>query len=77
MEKTLLARVNNEVDVLMRVTGLVRRKGFHMKSISMEESTPEDAYLKIVLKYNENSIDNLVSQIQKCVDVYNVKVVEQ
>lgn len=75
MEKLLVAKVSNEIDVLMRVSGIIRRKGFSMKSIHMEQSTENQANLKIMLSYQDKSVDQLMNQIKKYNDVYEVSIV--
>ncbi|MDD2480727.1 MAG: ACT domain-containing protein [Lutispora sp.] len=75
MEKTLVAKVNNEIDVLMRISGIIRRKGFNMKSIHMEQSTESQADLKIMLSYQDKSVDQLMHQIRKYNDVYEINLV--
>ncbi|HCJ57292.1 MULTISPECIES: ACT domain-containing protein [Lutispora] len=75
MEKLLVAKVSNEIDVLMRVSGIIRRKGFSMKSIHMEQATENQANLKIMLSYQDKSVDQLMNQIKKYNDVYEVSIV--
>ncbi|NLN48234.1 MAG: hypothetical protein GX154_03945 [Clostridiales bacterium] len=75
MEKTLIAKVNNEIDVLMRVSGIIRRKGFVMKSIQMEEATESMANLRILLSCQDKCVDQLVNQIRKFNDVYELSLV--
>lgn len=75
MEKTLVAKVNNEIDVLMRVSGIIRRKGFVMKSIQMEEATESMANLRILLSCQDKCVDQLVNQIRKFNDVYELSLV--
>ncbi len=75
MEKTLVARVNNEIDVLMRISGVIRRKGFGMKSIHMEEAPGNQADLRIMLSYQDKSINQLMNQIKKYNDVHEVNII--
>ena len=75
MEKTLIAEVNNEIDVLKRVRGIIRRKGFVMKSIQMEEATESMANLRILLSCQDKCVDQLVNQIRKFNDVYELSLV--
>lgn len=72
MEKTLVAKVSNEIDVLMRVSGIIRRKGFNMKSIQMEEASDNLANLRIMLSYQDKCVDQLMNQIRKYNDVYEL-----
>lgn len=77
MEKLLVAKVRNEIDVLMRVSGIIRRKGFGMKSIHMEQCSDKDANLRIILSYKDKSLDQLVNQIKKYNDVYEINLMEK
>jgi acetolactate synthase-1/3 small subunit len=73
MSRTLLAFVNNEPEVLMRVTGLLRRKGLDIKHISMGESrTPAVAYLMTTLMGENQDINQAIHQMNKLIDVYRV-----
>ncbi|MBB6215288.1 acetolactate synthase-1/3 small subunit [Anaerosolibacter carboniphilus] len=73
MSRTLLAFVNNEPEVLMRVTGLLRRKGLDIKHISMGESkTPAVAYLVTTLTGENQDINQAIHQMNKLIDVYRV-----
>ncbi|MDF2545449.1 acetolactate synthase small subunit [Anaerosolibacter sp.] len=73
MSRTLLAYVNNEPEVLMRVTGLFRRKGLDIKHISMGESkTPAVAYLVTTLAGENQDINQAIHQMNKLIDVYRV-----
>lgn len=74
MNKTICALVNNEPEVLMRITGLMRRRGFSMKKIVMEESTePNKALLTITLPEEQQNITLAIHQMEKLVDVYSVR----
>lgn len=74
MEKTILAKVNNEIDVLMRISGIIRRKGFSMKSLQMNETTENSANLKIMLSYQNKCVEQLANQIKKYSDVYELSI---
>lgn len=74
MEKLLVASVRNEIDVLMRVSGLIRRKGFGMKSIHMEVCSDKIANLIITLSCNDKCPDQLVNQIKKYNDIYKINL---
>ncbi|WZL75003.1 acetolactate synthase small subunit [Clostridiaceae bacterium 35-E11] len=72
----LFVVVNNEPEVLMRVTGLLRRKGINIKSIRMEESTnPSFAHLTILTEDNE-CMEQTMTQMEKFVDVHEVKKID-
>lgn len=75
MERLMVARVSNDIDVLMRVSGVIRRKGFNMKSIHMEQSAENQADLRIMLSYQDKSVDQLMNQIKKYTDVYEINLV--
>lgn len=73
MTKTLWALVGNGPESLMRITGLIRRKGCTMKKIVMEEVQDESkAYLTITLGVEDKDIDNILHQMRRFQDVYEV-----
>ncbi|MFZ5969129.1 MAG: ACT domain-containing protein [Bacillota bacterium] len=78
MDKTLLAVVNNEPEVLMRITALLRRGGWSMRKISMEETVdPSLALLSMTIAHQQGSIQRTISQIEKFVDVHEIREIEQ
>ncbi|QEK11626.1 hypothetical protein FQB35_04205 [Crassaminicella thermophila] len=78
MNRILFAQVNNQPEVLMRVIGLLRRREFHMKSISMVEAeNPSFAHLMIATKEDHQSIERAMYLIEKMVDVYQVKTFDE
>jgi len=62
------ARVRNEPDVLMRVVGTMRRRGFRMKKVLMEEgSIPEEAFLSITLSDAEHDSKRAMTYLNRLV----------
>ncbi len=75
MERTLWALVDNGPEALMRVTGLVRRKGCSMKKINMEE-TSDGVYANLTITIGYvGEIEHLISSMEKFMDVHSVKEV--
>lgn len=75
MEKTLWALVDNGPEALMRVTGLIRRKGFTMKKISMEESS-DVTYANLTITIGDaGEIEPIICQMEKIIHVHAVKEV--
>ncbi len=72
MNKLLVANVRNEIDVLMRVSGLIRRKGFDMKIIHMEAGNDNTATLTISFSCNDRCPNQLLNQIKKYKDIYKI-----
>ncbi|TCO73106.1 acetolactate synthase small subunit [Marinisporobacter balticus] len=78
MNRILFVEVNNQPEVLMRVVGLLRRRAFHMKSISMVETeNPSLAHLMITTKEDDYNIERAMYLIEKIVDVHHVKTMEE
>lgn len=76
MNRTIFALVNNEPDALMRITGLLRRKGLSMKSISMGETDkPSIAYLVVTLYFDKGNFGQIINCMKKLLDVYSVEEV--
>lgn len=78
MDRVIFALVNNEPEVLMRVTGFLRRVEFNIKSISMSEtaSDPSLAHLTIKTGEENQSIERVIKNIEKFINVYAVIKVE-
>jgi acetolactate synthase-1/3 small subunit len=67
------AIVENQRGVLHRISGMFRAKGFNITSISIgESSSPDVARMTIVPKGDEASLQLLVKQLQKMIDVIEV-----
>lgn len=67
------AIVENQRGVLHRISGMFRAKGFNITSISIgESSSPDIARMTIVPKGDEASLQLLVKQLQKMIDVIEV-----
>lgn len=67
------AIVENQRGVLHRISGMFRAKGFNITSISIGESSSSDiARMTIVPKGDETSLQLLVKQLQKMIDVIEV-----
>ncbi len=78
MDRVIFALVNNEPEVLMRVTGFLRRVEFHIKSISMSEvaSDPSLAHLTIKTEEEDRSIERAIKNIEKFINVHAVIKIE-
>lgn len=67
------AIVENQRGVLHRISGMFRAKGFNITSISIgESSSPDIARMTIVPRGDEASLQLLVKQLQKMIDVIEV-----
>lgn len=74
MNNRVHARVDNGVEVLLRVVGLLKRKRFNIKSINMEE-IKDSHYSNLVITFEDdlnNSVTRAISQMEKLVDVHEV-----
>jgi len=73
MDKIILALVDNEPEALMRVTGLIRKKGGTMKKICMEE-TSDASYAKLTITIGyAGEMEQIISQIEKFINVHTVE----
>jgi len=67
------AIVENQRGVLHRISGMFRAKGFNITSISIGEAdSPDLARMTIIPKGDEASLQLLVKQLQKMIDVIEV-----
>jgi acetolactate synthase-1/3 small subunit len=78
MDKAIFALVNNEPEVLMRVTGFLRRLGFNIKSISMSETVSDSSLAHLTIKTEEENqrIERVINNIEKFINVHAVKKIE-
>ncbi len=68
-DSTIRARVRNEPEMLMRVVGTMRRRGFRMKKVLMVEgSIPDEAFLSITLADEEKDSKRAVTYLNRLVD---------
>lgn len=74
MERTLRAYMENEPEVLMRVTALLKRKGYVFKRILMEpDAHSKGAWLNITLSDEGPGFERALTTIEKVIDVHSVK----
>jgi acetolactate synthase-1/3 small subunit len=74
---TLSLLVSDHPGVLQRVAGLFGRRGFNIESIAVGPCEQEGcARMTILTPGPEQGIDQVVRQLQKLVDVYEVAAVE-
>lgn len=68
-DSIIRARVRNEPEMLMRVVGTMRRRGFRMKKVLMEEGNiPDEAFLSITLADEENDSKRAMTYLNRLVD---------
>jgi len=71
-DSIIRARVRNEPEMLMRVVGTMRRRGFRMKKVLMEEGNiPDEAFLSITLANEEKDSKRAKTYLNRLVD-FNV-----
>lgn len=75
MSNTVSARVDNGLEVLLRVVGVLKRKRFNIKSLNMEE-IKDSSYASLVITFDDElsvGAQRAISQMEKLVDVHEVK----
>ncbi|HZG88412.1 acetolactate synthase small subunit [Paenibacillus sp.] len=76
--KTLSLLVADHPGVLQRVAGLFGRRGFNIDSIAVGEcEQPGCARMTIVTPDEGRGVDQIVRQLEKLVDVYEVRVLDR
>jgi len=69
--------VQNIPGVLSRISGLLTRRGFNIDTISAAETeNPEISLIVVVFSATEKTAEQIRKQLQKQVDVYEIKVLE-
>ncbi len=78
MERMLRATIENEPEVLMRVTALLKRKGYQMKRIVMQSDEDQmKANLEITMQNNGPTLDSALLVLKRVINVYSVVEVKQ
>jgi len=74
LEKKVLCRVDSGLETLVRVVGLLKRKRFEVRSVSMEEIKNSNfSNLEIILKDEFNlGFEQAIQQMEKLVSVHDV-----
>lgn len=71
------ALVENKPGVLFRVTNLFRARSFNIESITVGSTEQIDlSRMTITTKTDERTLDQLVKQLRKLIDVVEVKVLD-
>jgi acetolactate synthase-1/3 small subunit len=73
----LSAIVENKPGVLFRVTNLFRARNFNIESITVGTTEQQDlSRMTITTNSDEKTLDQLVKQLRKLIDVVEVKVLD-
>ncbi|MDX9917180.1 MAG: ACT domain-containing protein [Gudongella sp.] len=73
MTRTLEAMVRNGPESLMRITGLMKRRGCEVKKLSLElDEASSMSKLVITLGANEMEMDNIIMQMRRFQDVMDL-----
>jgi acetolactate synthase-1/3 small subunit len=71
------ALVENKPGVLFRITNLFRARNFNIESITVGLTEQKDlSRMTITTKSDEKTLDQLVKQLRKLIDVVEVKVLD-
>jgi acetolactate synthase-1/3 small subunit len=71
------ALVENKPGVLFRVTNLFRARNFNIESITVGSTEQQDlSRMTITTNSDERTLDQLVKQLRKLIDVIEVKVLD-
>src|SRR5438093_6518187 len=71
------ALVENKPGVLFRVTNLFRARSFNIESITVGSTEQKDlSRMTITTNSDERTLDQLVKQLRKLIDVVEVKVLD-
>ena len=74
MKHTLVAWMRDKPGVLNRVSGMLRRRNFNIDSLQVSHSeTPGISRMTFVVDGNEHMVNQVITQMQKVVDVTRVE----
>ncbi|MBQ8374698.1 MAG: acetolactate synthase small subunit [Clostridia bacterium] len=73
----IAAKVDNQIGVLTRVTGLFTRRGFNIDTLTVGETeNPESSRITITMTGDEYARDQMINQLKKLVNVKKVEILE-
>ncbi len=76
--RVLSLLVDNTSGVLSRVAGLFSRRGYNIDSLSVgETANPKFSRMTIVASGDEQTLDQIMKQVSKLIDVVDVKILEE
>nr|YP_009392857.1 acetohydroxyacid synthetase small subunit [Caloglossa intermedia]ARW61419.1 acetohydroxyacid synthetase small subunit [Caloglossa intermedia] len=74
MEHTISVLVQNQSGVLSRIAGLFARRGFNISSLAVGHTEkPEISRIIMVVKGDNKTIEQLIKQLYKLIDVLKVQ----
>jgi len=74
MRHTISVLVENKFGVLARISGLFSARGFNIDSLTVGETEdPTTSRMTIVVKGDDRTLDQVKKQLNKLIDVINVK----
>ncbi|MCT4564627.1 MAG: ACT domain-containing protein [Maledivibacter sp.] len=75
MEKKLSCRVDNGLETLIRVVGLLKRKRFDIRSVNMEGiENSQYSNLEITIRDGLNlGVNQAINQMEKLVNVHEIR----
>jgi acetolactate synthase-1/3 small subunit len=78
MRHILAVLVENQPGVLTRVAGLFSRRGYNIESLAVGQThDPEISRMTIVVDGDDQVIEQVVKQLEKLVDVINVRDISE
>lgn len=79
MKKRVLSLlVDNTSGVLSRISGLFSRRGYNIDSLTVGETAdPRYSRMTVVVKGDEQILDQITKQLAKLVDVADIKALEE
>jgi len=78
MRHTLAVLVENQPGVLTRVAGLFSRRGYNIESLAVGQThDPEISRMTIVVDGDDQVIEQVVKQLEKLVDVIDVRDISE
>ncbi len=76
--RVLSLLVDNTSGVLSRVAGLFSRRGYNIDSLSVgETANPKFSRMTIVASGDEQTLDQIMKQVSKLIDVVDVRILEE
>lgn len=67
----------NQLCVLQRIAGIFSRYRINIEHLNISRHTENLSYWNVVINSSDIKVDRLLNQLQKVIDVVNIKIIDK
>lgn len=67
----------NQLCVLQRIAGIFSRYRINIEHLNISRHSENLSYWNVVINSNDLKVDRLLNQLQKVIDVVNIKIIDK